>query len=241
LSRNNKLLFEADKKIEKMINLKNDKNLILQTQGEKIDRRKKSEKESIFLNKNQCEIKKISTEEENSFPSQIKSSNLNKDLLLNFKKHFAKILSRTFKTYLFRKRVNNFLNRIKGSNKFLTIFSKYKIRDLSNKLLEKIIKIQKYIKLKTYKINLFRLYINSKQVVDFRMKKLYQFFKKQIKIKEIIRSCYKLKLKKLKENIFNKSKKKILSKFKELTSSAIAKKYYENKIKIKLLVNLFLN
>jgi hypothetical protein len=241
LSRNNKLLFEADKKIEKMINLKNDKNLILQTQGDKIDQRKKSEKESNLIYRYNSEIKKLSSKEENNFSSQIKSSNLNKDLLLNFKKHFAKILSRTFKTYLFRKRVNNFLNRIKGSNKFLAVFSKYKIRDLSNKLLEKIIKIQKYMKLKTYKINLLRLYINSKQVVDFRMKKFYQFLKIQIKIKEKIRFSYKLKLKKLQDNIFSKLKKKILSKFKELTSSAIAKKYYENKIKIKLLVNLFLN
>lgn len=211
-----------------MISLKNEKNLLTPLTNIDIsDTYKISEKKCLINRK--------------YLSSEIISSNLNKDLLQNFRKHFAKILSRKFKTYLFRKKVCVFLKRIRSINKFVKIFSKYKIRDFTNKLIEKIIKIQKYTKLINFKNKIMRLYNKSKKVVNFRIKIFNRFLKSQIKLKEKIRGSYIRKLNKLKKNIFSKSKQKIQFKFQELTSSGIAKNYYEKKIKIKLLVKLFLN
>jgi hypothetical protein len=189
---------------------------------------------------------------------------ISNDFIKNFQRHFAKILLRNFRSYLFRLRTYKFLKVVKASNKIIRIYSCYLFRKVFHTILQKIIIMQKKIKLYLFAKNLRNLYKNI--CLKIRLNK--RFFIKNLihqmrfikKIKSILKKKY-LKGRKKIPTIFKKiicnqincwssvknqqSEKsvdiEICGISNVLTKSQIMKFYYESKIKMKLIFLLISN
>lgn len=236
MSNSNKLVFEANKKIEKMNYLKFENRLLLLDLN--------NEKKIVKINKVLLNPIDFSVLNSNY---KIKDKNdkakVAKDLVLNFKVHFALKLKKNFQTFLFNKKIEKFMLKIKAVKILLKLYSLKVFRNLSKLVINKIIKLQKAFKLRTFTKYLLQKLVLTKKVVKFKLKHFYNRIVSHIKIKNKIFLNLKAKVINLNKNIFTKTEKLFVQSIRsrETTRFSSASKYYNNKIIIKILYLLSVN
>lgn len=191
--------------------------------------------------KNLLSSKRNSIEKEN-LKSIPKIPIVGKDIVFNFKRHFANILWRNYKTYLFRNRVRDLFNQIRRVKLLYKIFSKVLFRNFAFKIHSQIKTIQTFVKFKNDKNRLLEFYQKSSNICKCKLKFFYNKFKNRIKHIKYNRRSLKEKIHNLRSNMLIKSRSIFnkLIKNKETTNILSSKVYNEVKLKIKIL-HLFIN
>ena len=149
MSSSNKLVFEANKKIEKMNFLKLENKLILLDLN--------NEKKIVKINKDLVNPIDLSVLNSNyKIKDKSDKSKVANDLVLNFKVHFAKKLKKNFQTFLFNKKIVKFFSKIKAVKILLKIYSMIIFRKLIIKIIDKLIYIQIFFKMRIFQKHLLK-------------------------------------------------------------------------------------
>jgi hypothetical protein len=240
LSKNNQLLFNADKNINKIRTLKINEEF-LQVSEPNIEDTKR------ILKINREFIKPIEFSVLNKkykISDKIKSKTVGRDILVNFQKHFANILWKNYQIYLLLKNLKVLLQKNWSIKSLYKLFSLIKIRKMTSTIISKIKKIQLFIKLKMFKHYLiFMLHPRCKRHVHLFKKLKFLKFKKTISKINIFKNRLKQKSIQMNQNLYNKLRFFYKVSLKSVYSTQLlsSNEYYSMKIKLKFMFFLIKN